>query len=89
MPYTALQSVFNWGKTGIKLTIDQKEISFIDLFAEGQHSSVHVQLTGSVLGGNRQRGSCLSANTVANTLNSMVSIQYADTSLEGREWVAE
>lgn len=49
-------------------------MSFIDLFAKVQHSSVHVQLTSSVLGGSRQKPSCLSANIVANTLNSVVNI---------------
>lgn len=63
-------------------------MSFIDLFAKGQHSSMHVQLTSSVLGGSRQRRICLSANILTNTSNSMVGIQYADTWRRGRELVA-
>ncbi len=58
-------------------------MSFIDLFAKGQHSSMHVQLTSSVLGENRQ--SSLSANIVANASDSMENIQYAETCLQGSE----
>lgn len=57
-------------------------MNFIDLFAKGQHSSVHVQLTSSVLGGHRQRLHCLSANIISNTEF------YVNMGLEGREWVA-
>lgn len=58
-------------------------MSFIDLFAKGQHSSMHVQLTSAVQGESRQ--SCLSANIVANTLNSVVNVQYVDTFLQQRQ----
>lgn len=43
-------------------------MSFIDLFAKGQNSSVHGQLSRWVLGGNTQRLSCLSANIIANII---------------------
>lgn len=58
-------------------------MSFIDLFAEEKHLSMHVQLTTRVLRGIRQRLSCLSANIVANSFNLGVNIQYAETCLWG------
>lgn len=63
-------------------------MSFIDLFEKELHSSVCVPLTRLVLGGNGQRLSCLSANIVASTLNSVEHARYEGTCLLGEERVA-